>query len=167
MQPASAQILEPDIDAIAVLIEREHFRAQAHVDVRLALRRLAKRSFEVRLMKAVARVPAERAYVLRSRPIEDQSPIDIDEMHSGRNMGVRQDALCQPQGLEYAHHLVVEMDGARQRIDVGFAVEHDNREPAIGQQIGQRRTDRAVANDANIRLCLVENLPSIAIIITI
>ena len=31
----------------------------------------------------------------------------------------------QADGLEYAHHFVVEMDGARQVIDVGFALEHE------------------------------------------
>ena len=103
-------------------------------------------------MKAKAGVPTERTDVLWTRPVEDQPAIGIDKMHAGRDAGVRQDPVSEPERLENPHHLVVEMHGARKPVDVGVALQHDNRKAAIGGEIRQRGADGTIAHHADVRI---------------
>ena len=51
---------------------------------------------------------------------------------------------------EDAHHLAVEMDGARQGIDLALAVEDLDREPGSAKQVGQQSADRPAADDGDV-----------------
>ena len=135
MQRPRRQGLELDVDAIGILPDRVDVRTQAHVHVRLGGGDIAQRAFEVGLVKAKADVPALRADIERTRPVEDQAPLGVDEMHARRNARAPGDAVGDAQRLEHAHRFVVEMDRARQRENLGLALEHGHRQPAIGEQI--------------------------------
>ena len=68
---------------IRVRPEPLQFGIGFHGNVRMGLHRLSQQSLKVRLMKAVAGVPAVVRGLLRPRPIQQQAAIAIYKPHTG------------------------------------------------------------------------------------
>ena len=137
------QIVEAQVDVLGLRLDGQHLVLQPHVHRRVLQQPLPQRPLQHRLMKAIAGVPALRADLLRAWPIDQQAAFGIDEAHAARHHQIRQQHVGEPQGLEHAHALAIEVDGARQRIDIGLTLQRQYAQPAQGQQVGQRGADGA------------------------
>ena len=111
--------------------------------------------FQVGLMEPVAWIPSKRACLLRSWPVKQQLLIPIDKLGSDIDPRIATDALGKPNRLEDPHRLVVEMHSARQGIDRFFPFKNKHIQPVSGQDIGERCTSRAKADDYHLMMRLL------------
>ncbi len=109
------------------------------------------RGLELRLEEHVVRLPAGAR---RGGHVEAQQRgavgaepvvlVDRDQLVSER--------LGKPERLKQAHDLVVQMDRARQPVDLLVALEHDDAMPGSAEQRRDRLAHRAVSDDRDIRI---------------
>ena len=150
-QAAGCQIFVADRHFIAFLLDRKRFGPQLDGHRWPARDPLAQHSFEVRLMEAVARVPTLAADVLGTRPIEQQPPGIVDELHAGRDMHEGLHGLREVNRLQQPHDLVVKMYCTRQVIDFRCALEHKGADTLQPEKVRKHRPHGAVADDHNVR----------------
>ena len=87
----------------------ENLGAQTDLDAGPGLGALPQDAFQIRLVKAVARVPALRTDFHRPGPMEQQPAAGVHEAHARRDMRVRKDGFTQPNRLQDAHNFIVEL----------------------------------------------------------
>ena len=63
---------------------------------------------------------------------------------------VRGDAINHARRLEQAHHFMVEMHRARQRIGMGLLLDHQDRQARFSKEIGRKGPHRPAADDRNV-----------------
>ena len=128
----------------------ENLGAQTDLDAGPGLGALPQDAFQIRLVKAVARVPALRTDFHRPGPMEQQPAAGVHEAHARRDMRVRKDGITQPNRLQDAHDFIVEMHRPGQGIRRPLALKHEDRDTAQAKQVGQGRSRRATAHDADL-----------------
>ena len=58
--------------------------------------------------------------------------------------------VCDADGLDYAHHFVIEMYGTRQVVSGALSVEDQHVDTVEAEQIGERGADWSVADNGDI-----------------
>lgn len=134
---------------IAEFIERECLAARSHVDRGKARDAPAQYGFEFRLIETVGVVPALRPDAAAADQ-QQQFAVGADVTDVATNGKQWQQLLRQTHCLNKPHALAVERYRPRQVVDRRFAFEHDDAEAVDPQQIRKRRTDRPVADNADI-----------------
>jgi len=125
--------------------------AEMDLDVREPPDALAQDLLEHRLVEVPVVRPALRPRPDDAEPDHQGLTRGTEEVHALRRGPRRQgDVLRQSGRLEDAHHLAVEMHGARQRMDRRVAIVDRDRETGLSQQVRQQRTDRAVPYDGDV-----------------
>ncbi|MPL93030.1 hypothetical protein SDC9_39154 [bioreactor metagenome] len=158
---AARHVLEADLDPLALILDEEGLAAGADGDARTRRHVLAQDPFQIGLVEAVIRTPALRPFALRPRPVEQQIALGRDEAHARVQRRERLDLLGDADPLEDPHHLGIEMHRARQVIGGALAFEHQNAQPALRQQMGERGARRPVTDDGNV-IVLHQPLPCLA-----
>ena len=136
---------------VGVLVEAHDLVAKRDGDVGQRGGAVAQRRIEPRLMEVPVVDPALRPDAFRAAPLHQRLAGSVDEAHAlGRRPRDAKDGFGQPDCLEDAHHLAVEMHRARQGMDLGIALQHQHRAAGTTQQIGQQGAGRAEADDGDI-----------------
>src|SRR4029079_1482205 len=106
-----------------------HFMAEARFHCREPPQTLTQYAFEVGLVHIVVAGPIVWADAVKASPDKQRLSRRRDEMHTlrrrTRNLCNRVGEAC---GLEGPHDLAVEVNGARQLIDVEFAIDQQDAE---------------------------------------
>lgn len=110
----------------------------------------AQRGFQRRLVEGVRRRPCER--VGRRSHVEVLDRLAVASLVDRRAIGrhVRRQRAGNADLLEHAQRLVVEREGARQRVDLLRLVEDRDAQAALAEQGGERCADRAEADDRHV-----------------
>ena len=125
--------------------------AQAHFYIREAPGGATQHRLELGLVKIIIAGDAVHAARRGAAANEQRFTFGVDKVHAGqaRARG-RAHLFGQPHRMEHAHHLAVEMDGARQCVDLGITLEHYHRQAGLPEQVGQRGANRAVTDDGDV-----------------
>ena len=141
---------------VSTVFDGSDFVVGAHLHLRVALQARPQHGFELGLVKVVVGGAAVRATFLGAGADQQGLASGVVEVHALEARA--RDALnlwAQTGGLEHAHGFAVEMDGAGQGVDLALSLEHQHRQAILAQQVGQRGTRRAVADDGDVKHRLV------------
>ncbi len=127
---------------VGVSSQRLETPAQAHLDQRLRRQDVAKRGLQAGLVEHVAGGPAAGGLQVR-REAHEQLTVGRAKFIGRDRDRMACDLVGDSELLEQPHDLVVEMHGARQRVDDGVAFDGDHRDAAPGKQGGHRRAHRS------------------------
>ena len=137
-------------DAIIGLRQGGHVKAGQDFGMFCLSQLAPQQAFQIGLVQAVAGIPAMGGDFLRARPVQQQRVIVIDKLHARIDPHLFQQVIGNANGLENAHHLVIEMHRTRQMIHRRLAVDHQHRHPLRSQQVGKRCPCGPIAQDCNI-----------------
>ncbi len=140
-QLSRAQILVTNARAGLILLDCKNVAAGANRNMRPASQAGIENLLEVRLMEAIAQVPAQRRELAGPRPVEQELSPGVQKAHSRTEDQVRQQGIGKADGLEHAHGFVVEMHRPRQVIAACLALQHQGANAGQAEQIGKRRAD--------------------------
>ncbi len=108
------------------------------------------RGLEFGLIEKIVVRPAEALRQSRCPEIADHAAIRADVDVALCLAHQRAHRFAQSRRLEEPHHLVVDVNRARQRIGRGFALDHQRGEARVTEQVGGERADRAAADDRDL-----------------
>ncbi len=86
MPPAAAQVLVEHCDRFRFGFQRENLGARPQRHLGEPAEASAQELLKFRLVEAVAGMPALRPQLQRARPVEQQAPFHIDELHADRKI---------------------------------------------------------------------------------
>ena len=153
------QVSDLQCGHVSTVFDGGDFMVGAHLHLRVALQARPQNGFELGLVKVVVGGAAVWATFLGAGADQQGLASGVVEVHAFEARA--RDALdlwAQTGGLEHAHGFAVEMDGAGQGVDFCLTLEHQHRQTIGTQQVGQRGTCRAVANDGDVKHRLVHAL---------
>ena len=153
---AALHIAKPNHDAIRILIQRNRFLTEPHVDPLFLRHEAAQRGLELRLVEEddvapavrapMRHVDAEEGLVLRVR--------EADPLWIARRLAEGVDLVREAKPLKGAETLTVESDGTWQLDLVGRALEDDDLHSRSRECQGGHRADRSIAHDGDI-VCVI------------
>ena len=146
----AVSVAAADRDQFPILRDRRHLGVQSNVDVRHGAEAIAQDRLQVRLVEAVARIPALRTDLLWPRPVEQEPAGGIDEPHARIDSRHRGHPVRDTERLKDAHHLAVEVDGTRQAQDLPLPFQHRDPQPAQPRQAGKHGAGRAETDDGDV-----------------
>ena len=110
------------------------------------------RGFKVRLMETITRGPAMRTEARRPCPVDDDRAVRIHKAHAGHGQQIRRHVVGDADGLKHPHALAIKLHGARQGVDVRFAVDDQHMQIAQRQQVRKRGAHRPHADNSHVIL---------------
>ena len=82
-----------------------------------------------------------------TRELREDPEIAVDQSEAARRTGDGREFLVHAEATEDPVDFIVEVHGARARVDVRPAVEHDGRDAVPGEEEGRRHSRRACSHD--------------------
>ncbi len=139
-----------DLDVLAAIREGVDLAAPPQRDVRERAGARLERRFEQRLMAHVRVGPAREAGALLSAEAQQDFARRVAPFVDPRRLGEAVESAGDAHRLEDAPHLVVEVHGARKRVVLAPALEHDHAAPALREQDREAEARRAGADDGDV-----------------
>jgi hypothetical protein len=137
-------------DALGVLHERLDLDAVAQLDSRQRRESLTQEGFELRLIEEIVIGPTEGTRLPHRAHVANHAVVGTDVQVAIRITHAREHAVDDAGRAEEAHHLVVEVHGARQRVRRLFTLEHHRTQPGSSQQTGCQRAHWSAADDGYV-----------------
>ncbi|MGF6553138.1 hypothetical protein QFZ96_008274 [Paraburkholderia youngii] len=107
-------------------------------------------------MKLITCAPAVRADACGPYPVDEELALGVHEFHAGTDKQLREQRVCEPDALKHPHAFAVKMHRAGQRKNVLVSLQHEYPQAFDRQQVRQRRTGRAEADDGDIVVACVQ-----------
>ena len=153
-KPAGLLLLNPpkrQLDALIAVDQPRGFPSALDGHARQVARVPVDRALQLRLEEHVVRLPARPRRAVRLEPHEQLAvgPEPLVVVHRDHLLG---EHLGQSKRLQQTHDLVVQMDGAREAVDLLEALEHAHPMTGSPQQRGQRLAHRAVTDDRHVEV---------------
>ena len=147
---AASSILDAQPHRVVDDFDRDRPMRRAQRDARVLAHPFSQHRLEGRLVEAIARMPALRPDLRRPAPVDQQTAPGIDELHAGRHDEIRREFVGDADRLEDPHALAVEVDGARQVVEVGLALDDERAHAARAEQAREGGADRTAADDRDV-----------------
>ena len=142
---------ERQLDALIAVNQPRGFPSALDAHARQAARVPVDRALQLGLEEHVVRLPARPRRAAGLKPHERLAvgPEPLIVMHRDHLLG---EHLSQPKRLQQTHDLVVEMDGAREAVDLLEALERPHPMTGSPQQRGQRLAHRPITDDRHVEV---------------
>ena len=138
--------------AAGCLLERRERHAAPQGHVRKARHPGLHGAFELGLEEEVIVRPAKSLRQPGRAEIADHAAVGADVDMPLRLAHQRAHRIGEAGRLEDAHHLVVDVHRARQRIGLGLALDHQRAQTRVAEQVRRHRADRAASDDRDLVL---------------
>src|ERR1043165_4472156 len=146
----AAHALHRQRHAVIGLLQRAERHAASQRHMRKARQSRLQRAFELGLEEEIVVRPAEALAQADRAEIADHAAVGADVDVPLCLAHQRPHGFREPDRLEEAHHLVVDMDRAGQWIRFGLAFDHQRAQARMAKQIRRERADRAASNNRDL-----------------